>query len=750
VLRSALRYKGIFGGNHDAIDQPAEGLGLMARSILLLLSGAIAGAAIIYSVFGQGSAGFESVSPEPVESGNAIGAARVTQARIAVYQQTMQATDTFDLESMIGFAAAAPRSHSRDFELTALLGRLAELDPLRAADFAQSAFLETRLLVQAFEALAKVDPDTAIVKLSSVTPAARQRRIALAMLEIIGNDEQGVARLVAALPEEDEVSFEIDALLARAESDPLGTVRALLEIDRATIQSLTLASLAEIVAREDPRGALALAESIDDPNLRRSFQQSVLNAWSQTDTNGLFEFLETAEPALLASSFNVVQAVADSDPDRLLAMLDRFPPAARSAAMNAVTQAVAERDPIEAIAMLDTMTPGQDKENMLQIIAEAYGRDNPDLALAWVKSLTPRSDSAMRAVLQGIVQADVDRAIDIMIAELDEQRSGSYGIASSLTNPQSFSMTFSLLASSGAEVGRLVDRLLEVAGPQSSATMSSVVSLWASRDSNAALNWALANSDRLDALALRNVSRQIAEANLDLAISTLDRLPPEQRAGWLEGLVGRIVQQDVDQAISFVERYRGQPGFNEAFGAVLSQIAQTDPTRAAGMLRSAPDSNSTRTATFAIYRQWANRDPAGAARWAMNEIGDSQLRTTAINEIASTWAAQDSAAAERWIYSLTSGPTRDAAISGLLSTAALVGQFKPGLLDAYSSEAAGQRGASSAIVQVGRTDPDEAARLLDLYVTDPAIRVQAQEELARNSSVSAGIIVSGGNVIIRQ
>lgn len=724
----------------------------MTRSVLLVLTGVIAGGAatgLLYrpaAPINPPASIVDAPAADPIAAGEpATLPGRMTAVRIAAYRQAVQATDPIDLETMIDFAAAEPRSSARDLELKALLGRLAELDPHRAVDFAQSAFLETPLLAQAFAALARIDADAAIVKLSSVTPAPKQRRIALAVLELIGNDEQGVSRLAAALPLEDLTSFAMDALLARAESNPLGAFQEVVELDRVSLQSLMLSRLAGVLARQDPEGALALANSIDDRDMRRNFQLSVLNAWGETNPAGIFEFLETADPALLAISNTVFRLIAPSDPDRLLAMLERFPPAARNNAMSAVMQSIAERDPVEAIAMLAAIPPGQERQTMLQAIAQAYGRANPDLALSWVRSLTPPSQNAMRAVLEGIAQTDVDRAIDLMIAELDQQGTGLLGGPASINSALSLSM---LMASKGADVARLADRLLGVDNQQTRSMMPSIVSMWAQRDGEAALSWTLGNADRLDNSVLRGLSQWIANENVDLAMSSLDRLPADKRAGWIEGLAAQLVEHDVNQAIGFLESYRGQPGYDQAYGTVLGQIARNDPERAAGMLGNAPASSETMATIFAISREWAHRDPVAAGRWAIGSIRDTGLQASAIQNIASTFAQRDAEAAERWIFGLNSGTARDAAVNGYLGAAAQVGQFAPRLLEAYSSERAAQQGASNAIVQLGRSDPEEAQRLLALYITDPAVRAQAENRLAGSDSVSNGVVISSGNLII--
>ena len=86
---------------------------------------------------------------------------------------------------MIDFAAVDSPSRARDREISALLARLSEIDPVRAVDYAQSAYLETRFVVQAFESLARVNVDQAISELARMSSAARQRKVALALLDLV-------------------------------------------------------------------------------------------------------------------------------------------------------------------------------------------------------------------------------------------------------------------------------------------------------------------------------------------------------------------------------------------------------------------------------------------------------------------------------------------------------------------------------------------------------------------------------------
>ena len=735
----------------------------MARSVLLLFVGAIGGSVAVYLLADRVPGPVESSSSgaitEPplvtavslpdvreIEAQRPVGRNEPVSARVAAYAQAADATDAIDLESMIQLAAVAPRSRSRDLELTALLARLTELDPYRAVATALTASLETRYLIQAFESLARVDTDAAIVELSRVSSLGKQRRTALALLNVLGDDASAIEQIAAALPEQSRASFELDALIARAEFDMVGALQELVNQDRFASQSYALPRVAEIVARIDPVAALELARSIDNYTTRMTLQNSILNAWGAIDPEAVFGFLETADPAVLAMSAGVFPVIAQSDPGRLLAMIDQFPPTVRTSASRAAMQTLADRDPVAALAMLDAMPPGQDREMMLQTIAQSYGRQSPDLALSWVKSLSPPSENAMRSVLQGIAAVDVDRAIDLMVAEVANQPDTRFGPGTNPLATLSFSMMMSVVSSNGTDVGRVADRLLGLDNPQVSSMMSTVISVWVSRDSDAAINWAMANIERFEPLVMTRLAQSVANENLDRAVSTLNIIPPEQRAAWVEGLVSQMATVDVDRAINFVEPYRELPGYESAYGTVLRQMARTDPVRAARLLSGAPESNALRTAAMMITREWAARDPGSAAEWALN-LENAEDRHNALTQVASMWAQRDAAAAERWLFSLNSEPSREAVATSLLLSAAQAGRFNARLLEAFSSDRARQQAATAVAVNLVRTSPDEARRILDSHVTDPTLREQAEDSMNRVVGVSIGVPVSDGNVI---
>jgi hypothetical protein len=177
----------------------------------------------------------------------------------------------------------------------------------------------------------------------------------------------------------------------------------------------------------------------------------------------------------------------------------------------------------------------------------------------------------------------------------------------------------------------------------------------------------------------------------------------------------------------------------------VSRIAQSDPPAAARLLSSMPASPQINAAMANVAGNWAQRDPTAAAQYVLS-IQDPVAQSNAAGTVASVWARSDADGAQRWVLSLPSGQTRDGAINTYLTSVASTGTFDTRVLAAYSNDGARQNGASRAIVQLGRSNLQEARRLLETHLTDPAIRRQAEDQLARtggSGGTSQSVLIDG-------
>jgi hypothetical protein len=392
------------------------------------------------------------------------------------------------------------------------------------------------------------------------------------------------------------------------------------------------------------------------------------------------------------------------------------------------------------------MPLGQDRDRLISALGQALAQRDPEQALAWARGLVPPSQDAIRAVMQGMMQNDPERAVDLMISESEQ-----FGPNESSSMMSSISMLLTLGSNSEVDFGRLLDRMAEVDNPGFNSMLSSAIGNWARNDSQAALSWVLANPEKVAASAFQNIAQQAAEADLNVAVSMLDQMPAEHRAGWVAGLSRRLAQVDPQQAVRMIDQLQGQPGYGAAFATVAREISRADPAAAARMLTTARPgvaANELANAATNIAAEWAGRDPAAAARW-VSSLDGSPMQARALTAVAQRWALTDADQARQWLLGQRPGADRDGALRSYLAVVAQARGLEPDIVGAFSTDQAAQQALVSAISQIGRNDVEEARRLLNAHVTDPAMRASLENTLTRTGGTGGNnsILTSGGIVI---
>jgi hypothetical protein len=563
-------------------------------------------------------------------------------------------------------------------ELRVLLDRLAELDKRRAVAIGRSLRLEPQLLAPLFTAWTADDPEAAIEALRPIGEAAAQRTLALAVLDALGNDAAGVARVARALPEAGRVSFEIDAIGRRAERDSNAALAAAAALKTYAARNLAIRRIAQAAAAGDPLAALDGSAGITDATLRTSFELGVLDAWARLEPLAALNFLD-ASVATDAASF---------------ATLERLPTIQRRSLERFALLALAETDPEGALARAEARPLGRERSALLQTLARTFARQYPEAAYAWVQSRPPSSSEALSGVLRGIAEVDFDRALGISFTALDKSGSAAHADASVIASV----LPLIDAAERAEHFAQLANRLLSLQGPPEASVLTTVIGRWSRADSAGALSWVIANAERLDTAVLLSVARETARTDGALVRSMLERLPVEHRTAWVTGAAGAMAETDPSAALRFLEPFQDQPLYRAAYTSAVRSLAQRDPNAAA-------------------QHALSQREPA--------------VRSAAVGAIAGIWARGDAEAAQRWTLMLPNGEIRDAAIDQLLLTAAASGKFATPLIAAYSNERARQHGVSTAIVQLGRIDVAQARALVDAHITEPVLRRQTEDQLAR-------------------
>ncbi len=307
----------------------------------------------------------------------------------------------------------------------------------------------------------------------------------------------------------------------------------------------------------------------------------------------------------------------------------------------------------------------------------------------------------------------------------------AFDLTGSLAEPvrsQTYGMVMSVPIADAAQFSALGDRVLRLKeDPLRTSLAVTLIGSWANRPGNVgpALDWMLANGAAVPPEAFQRVGLTYAHADPSAAAAYVDRVPSGARAAWISAVAQGYATTDPQSATAFLERYRGDPAYDSAALAVVQPLAASDPAAAARLLASVSTRGTSGIGPeFAIARNWAQRDPAAAASWALDL--PLMSRGLALPIVAGAWALQDPDAVREWALRMPPGEKKDAALAAAMRSRSGVPP-DPALLGAFSDDRARQAAMMNTILATAQTDPAAARRLLDAHITDPRMRASAEQ-----------------------
>jgi len=709
----------------------------LLRSIVPVVVGAAAGAAGMWVFLGSGSGGAGAAPGESgfiasvarLASGRDIDSGRVAPSvteRLSAYRGAQARTDAGEIERLLAAAAAGPMSPARDLEVDALLARLSELAPATAVSAALNLGLDRPFVVDAFVLWAERNVAAALTGLGTLDSAGLRREVALALLEVAGNDAGGLERVAAALPASDRDGLTVDWLAQRAEYDPYGALREAMTLVDTTLQTDVLSAIAVAWTAQDPTGALAQADLLPGRSAD-AFRRAVYTEWARLDSATLINHIATLANPPDAISAAMPYLIA-SDPERALEALAAMPGGLGEAMRLSALSEIAARDPEAAKARLAAMPAGMDRDRLAQAIAQGLAQQDPEAALAWVENLEPPSPDAMRSVALAVAQKDLTQALDLL------DRPTLAGDANLI-----LSLATTIAARDPGQAENVANRLLAQDNLQARAALQNLISNWMQRDPERALDWVLASGTEVDPVMLRSAAQGVAQRDPIAAAAFVDRLPERHRPAWIVQVAGQYGRADPAGAAAWLDRYQGQDFHAAAYRDVLVNAAQTDPSLAASLLLQAgPDVQRGAAATVALAL--AQSEPRGAANWAQ-ALRDPQASSQALAGAVGAWADNDISAARNWALALPSGEQRDQSLVVLLQRSARNGDFNDELLRAVSTDAERLRALQTSIPVLARTDPDRARELVEREINDANLRRQLESQIEQMRSLSSQISV---------
>jgi hypothetical protein len=381
-------------------------------------------------------------------------------------------------------------------------------------------------------------------------------------------------------------------------------------------------------------------------------------------------------------------------------------------------RALADLDPEAASARAEGAM-GRERDTLLAYVAESWIARDPDAALAWLESLDPPPRQALRAAVVALARVDFDRAVDLWLAPGADPALSPFGLplAQHLDRLPALMDRLTALPRPARGMAALVAR-----GPR-----DSTLATWAELDPEGALRW-LVGRDTVDPDLVDIVATRFAARDAEAAAAAVYRVPEPLQSVWINSIAASYAARtDAAKALAWIAQFRGQPGYDDWVTTVVETAVGRDPEAAARLL-ALGDASVQRNTPY-VAQQWASLDPVRAAEWAA-ALANAEQRSAATRIVAAQWTSADAAAARRWALGLA-GPTRDTAVTAIIE--AEIGTSRTidrNLLDALSNAATRQRLVRVAVPNLAR-DTTQARVLIDAYITDPAERRAAHEELAR-------------------
>jgi hypothetical protein len=633
---------------------------------------------------------------------------------VAAYRQAQQESDPEELASSLERAARRDWSPSRDVEIDALLGRLADLAPEYAATVAESLGLDLLFVAQAYLSWAESDPDAALAALARIPNAAMRRDVALALTDVFGGDTRGIARISSALAPADGDALRVAWLAERASTDPFGAFREATSYGDSTLARSALEQVAISWAAEDPAGALAQAELLPR-NLAQVFRSRVFTEWARLDPEGYVAYLESL-PDFPSEAAGAIQSLAALNPE-LIERVAKLGSGESDQVVQIITmQALAMSNPEAARVRAEALPPGQQRDQAIQAVASALARTDPRAAIEWVRGLSPPVTNAMSSIVSVVAQTDIDAALDLLDDPLmagNTQLTLTFASTASLSDP--------------VQTPRIAERLLARTDAESRAALSRLVTTWMQRDPENALEWVLARGTDVDQAVMASAAQTMAARDPRAAAAYVDRIPQGQRSVWIVQVATGYGRSDPQGALNWVSQFQGQEFYDTAMRQLVAGAAQTDPFAAAQMLRQSGP-NVQFGAAQQVATALAQRDPAAALGWAQS-LTEPRARSSAQVAVVTAWSAADPAGARSHVLAQPASTERDQSITNLFQRAASAGTFDRELLNELSNQANRQQLAGTAITLLARTNLAQARALLESEITDPAMRARIEGQM---------------------
>ena len=371
-----------------------------------------------------------------------------------------------------------------------------------------------------------------------------------------------------------------------------------------------LRHLAERLAGEDVKKALALGAKIPDANDKLEYMRALFAAWAKRDPQAALDYAKTKfKPGLLQSEAMTaaIEKWAAANPRAAYAWLEKNTSGPlKEEGLTMLVQGWAHTDPQAAAAWF--VSTGSTSQSVLNSLVSTWADQNPRAAAEWVESLPPGENRTIGRVAlasEWAQQSPADAA-EYFTPMMNEK--GGQDLAMALVN--------SWGASDPAAAAGWLQKLPAGAAREESA--GALATIWAASDIDSAVKWSQTINDTT-----------IKSAVIDHLGTTWGAIEPEKALAWLDTLPADDARR-------------------EATRGAMNSWAGTDPETLKAWVAKQPPGATADTGRISLGEVLTQNDPPGALQTAMG-IGNADARNDALSKFFRLWRKTDDNAAQEWI-----------------------------------------------------------------------------------------------------
>jgi len=605
-------------------------------------------------------------------------------------------SDSAGIQDLIDQANRISDLSDRRGALSILFARLTDIDPQSAVAIAGQAFGGDRTVeASVWRSWARNDLDGVLQAASELRPETRKIEAAQWIYGahgFHGNDITEHIEEVLGVPPGRWVKTQYMQSLA-ADSPPnaiqyINELRLLREqVDAAQI-------LGSYLGRTQPLQAEAYSRLFTNSQARSQYDSAMLQALAMVD------------PALVLDRLG-------SNPN-----LQKY-----ASSMAGALSQLAATDLERAIAYFNSLQNPQFRQIAVKSIVSALARDDPKQALAWARDNdTSSGQSTYQQAILLVAGIDADAAMeainDIPNASQREMLTAS--------------VVASMAQSDPALAVATLEQMADGRGKQQAARQ--LMMTWVQTNPQAAMTWAIENTDQYGPQILRDASRMFIARDPESAMRMLPGLDQQTADEWSIQIVQALAdQRSPAEAEAFMQQYKNAPAYGRMQAILIPRVAQTDVAMAKRMADAMTPGDEQDQVYMQLIAQSSSRNPQQAVAW-LDSLTNDQYRASAISSLVANWGATDPDGAYRWVANLPVGASRDQAIMSLVGNSRDPGSSQLALINSIGNKNTRSQARVYHVVRIASFDRQRALKLIESLNFDAAERAQAEQYMNRGNS----------------